>query len=647
MIQLFGTAISAAWPIWLATIPIALAALVYLFRQRGSSKPQVTATLFLLSRIPEYSPHRRRFVPPLQFWLELALALALALAASGITSGKTGERIAVVIDTSKSMGARVGAYETRLEAAVRLASVDLNQAPSDASFAVYSLGKSLNLLSRGDSSATAVSRSAALQLLNGLRPTYQADNLSDLVRELIARREYDGVWLYTDKRVEVSDLSDRLRVTSVPYDPESVNNVWISSVALRGEERSEIEVRVSRIGGASTEIAVTATCTDRVSGETFTSEPFKHRVPAHSTEPIRLGKLSKPWSYCRIALNYVDGDLLELDDQAWIAHSPNEGAWGVVSALLPEALGVNRLPLGRVVVLSGDDDVQSKDIRGVIYHRTSPSSPSSAPPNAPPHSAAMVVYPDIGVKIWGGTVVGDAKKTDGDTVEISRWDDSHPILRYVRPGLLALPTARVLQCPSTSKPIVYSASGPIICAGEEQGKHYVILGFEVFPFDGLKTATLSILTLNIAHWLSGSAEASGDLTQSSDSADQVTVIAPRQELLALKGGRALDLDQPGVVSIINQNTSPKKERLIAVNTFSDQESDLSLQAPIELGSGAISSAQVLSERLNQNKLGAKLRVNSLRESADCAEICAWCAFLILILDLARRVASRVGWRERI
>ncbi len=641
--QLFGTAISAAWPIWLAAIPLALAALVYLFRKRGSSKPQVAATLFLLSRIPQYSPHRRRFLPPLQFWLELVLALALALAASGITSRKTGERIAVVVDTSKSMGARSGAYETRLEAALRLAQVDVSQAPGDATFAVYTLGRGLTLQNRSEELGGLVSQSKALEGLSQLRSTYEVDNLSDLVRELIGSREYDGVWLYTDKRVEGVGPTGYLRVTSVPYDPDLVNNVWISSVALRGDERSDIEVGVSRVGGGNDEISLSAICTDRLSGETFTSQPLTQRIAAHANKLVQLAKLTKPWSYCRIALNHVDGDLLELDDEAWIVRSQKVGDFGLISALSPEALGVNRLPFGRFVALSGDEEANSRDLLGVIYHRTAPK--------AAPESAAMVVYPDVGTKLWGGVVVGDVKKMNSESVEISRWDESHPILRYVRPGLLALPTARVLKCPSAAQPIVYSASGPIVCAGEEHGKRFVIVGFEVFPFDGLKTATVSILTLNILHWLSESAIANGadlvDVTAlKAESSDQVKVIAPRQELVEQRGSQTTHVPRPGVVAIAKKGDMSTNERLIAVNALSDQESDLSLQAPIELGLSSATAAQSLEDRADLNTQSGNTNLGSLREAYHFEELFSWCAFFILILDLARRIVSRVGWRER-
>ncbi|MEY4700562.1 MAG: hypothetical protein RL326_749, partial [Pseudomonadota bacterium] len=125
MITIFGTSLAASAPWLLLAIPIATSILIYTFRARGPSAPTVTSSLFLLSKLPLALPARRSFLPPLQFWLELAAFLLLSLSAAGLTASSVGERVAIVIDSSTSMSAPTSSQSTRLETAKRLAQADV------------------------------------------------------------------------------------------------------------------------------------------------------------------------------------------------------------------------------------------------------------------------------------------------------------------------------------------------------------------------------------------------------------------------------------------------------------------------------------------------------------------------------------------
>ena len=191
MSALTGIAISFAWPLALGAIPVALGALVYLFRARGTTQSKVTSSLFLLARLPEYLPSRRRFVPPIQFWLELALAVALACAASGITFYRTGARVAVVIDTSKSMSARMSAglnaEETRLQAALRIAKADIAQAPPDTLFKVLRAAGTISSAASDTQGAAFRAKGTAISELNLVRSTYEVDSLASVIADLRSR----------------------------------------------------------------------------------------------------------------------------------------------------------------------------------------------------------------------------------------------------------------------------------------------------------------------------------------------------------------------------------------------------------------------------------------------------------------------------
>lgn len=666
MNALTGMAVSFAWPAALAAIPLALGALVYLFRARGTTQSRVISSLFLLAKLPQYLPSRRRFVPPLQFWLELALAVALALAASGILFTRTGARVAVVIDTSKSMGARMSGDETRLQAALRIASADIAQAPPDTLFTVLRVARALTSGPRSAGATSPLAKSAAVSELATAQPTYDADSLANVVSDLRARNEYDSIWLYTDREIEGVDARSRLRVTTVPYDPDEARNVWISSLQLRapndtGQGLAQsplVEVGVSRVGMGDDEVSVTATCTDRASSATFSLPSVSRRLSARANSLMQLGPLSSSWSFCRVSVT-SEHDLLPVDNEAWVVHTQERGKLGVVSSLAPQTLGLDRLPFGASVSVTGNDVATERNLRGILYHRTAPTTLPSIP--------TLVVYPQAGVKLWGGLVKGDATQSPSGAVEITRWDESHPLLQYVRPGLLALPTARVLECPNGARPILHAAGGALMCAGEESGKRYVILGFELFPFDGMRTPTLSIITLNTWQWLFASSGAHGSgsdvtglidlsgIVQGSDI--RVQLIAPREQQLASGSIRSVEVTEPGVLAVRDADSTSSEEQLIAVNAISDQESDLTHDTPISIASDGIGVSSegvggvgydtgVTKHTAREPDLN--LRVGEGAEATNRYErIFAWCALVIVVFDLLRRIVGRCGLREQV
>jgi len=640
MMPLAGSVVSASWPLFLVAIPFAVGALVYLYRAKGLSHPRIASTLFLLAKIPQFTPSRRRFVPPLSFWIEALIALALASAASGIISTETGDRIALVVDTSKSMGALLSADETRLQAALRIASVDIAQAPQGSWFSVFQAGRVLTAVAAPGESGARMRGPAARAALQTLEPTYDADALASVVAGVLTSGEYDSVWLYTDRSIESEQRSERLRVTSVPFDPDLVKNVWITSLNVREGDRAsggKIEVGVSRAGKVTGDLVVSATCTDRESGAVFPLPSGSSRVTPDGATVQQLGPIEKPWSFCHVSIGGVESDLLPRDNEAWVARGAVSGEVGLVSALSPKDLGLEGLRYSSVVSVS-DDVVDQRKLRGVIYHRTIPKKL--------PRSAALVVYPPSGAKVWGAVVGGDAAKSASGSVDITRWDESHPLLQYVRPGLISLPTARVLECPGSAQPVLFSASGPIACAGEEDGQRYVVVGFELFPFDGLRTPTLSIFTLNTLQWLLSAGSVGGaDIVNTGvvqipasepDTTHEVRMVAPRDQQLAAGRLRSVEVLEPGVVVVREVSKDGQREQLLAVNSISDQESDLTLQTPIEIAAVGVRA---------QRSAGESSMSKGVRDSTRYEFFFAWLAVMMLALDLCRRVVARSGWRE--
>ncbi len=641
---LFGMSIEAAWPWFLIAAPLALGLLIYIFRAKGAAQPIVTSTLFLLRALPSYLPQRRKFIPPLQFWLELLAFILLALAASGLFMTQTGERIAVVIDTSLSMSAYQSSPETRLETAKRIARADISQSDPATRFALFSADSLLTPhTTQGLTSSRYVSARAARALLEEIPQRYLADRLQTAVAPLMSSREYDQVWIYTDKVTQDTPVSDNVRIISIPIDQGTQSNLWIDSIAVKdsnkgptGDSPSYLQLTVSSCGQAGIPATVSAECVAADTSETFSLADTSVTVQPGSPKTTRLGPITRAWEYCHITTKVSTTqipDLISHDNQVWITHPhADPQTLTVHSSLTPRELGLNTLPYA---VTTPNPDPTKRDELYSLYHRQLPKI-------LPPTNATLLVFPPAGQKLWGGGEVA-ASPLRSSATTITRWIESHPLLQYVQPTLLVIPQAATLTCPETATPLLFTAQGPLLCAGEESGVRYIITGFELFPFDGLQSPTVSILTLNALRWLfqpaGGASPASHDpaLAQVGTISlpyeiTRARMVAPQQKVLTETPTRVLSSDTPGVIALTRTSERDSQETLIAVNALSRQESDIARTDTLTLSSEQ--SAATAPPASVRPKNDEKQTLESFLVAA---------LLIILGLDLLRRIVTRSRW----
>ena len=194
--------------------------------------------------------------------------------------------------------------------------------------------------------------------------------------------------------------------------------------------------------------------------------------------------------------------------------------------------------------------------------------------------------------------------------------------------------------------MLFSASGPIACAGEEDGQRYVILGFEIFPFDGLRTPTLSIFTLNTFQWLLNATRVGAtDIVSTGvvrlpasdqDVTHEVRMVAPRDQQLAAGRLKSVEVHEPGVIVVREMRQGAQREQLLAINSISDQESDLALEMPIQIAPGGVGTKRSAQE---------STLVKGARDATRYEFFFAWLAVVMLALDLCRRIIARSGWQE--
>jgi len=611
MISIFGSTIAATSPWLLLGIPCAIGFLVYIFRVRGTAHQAVVSSLIFLKELPRRPVGRKTFVPPLQFWLELAILTLLILAVSGLYLARSGKHIAVVVDSSLSMGALYGAGGTRLDQAKRIATLDIERAPSSTTYTIFASSKDLIPLSQSNESST-----DAITTLQGAKQSHRPDALQQHLASLVGDQHYDAVWVYTDREVENSQPSQRLIVNQIPLDPSTSTNAWIQGIQVEGTDALKVKLGY---GGTSPKDAV-------VEGECFegpTSPPTKlsaktARLTPHEVTTTTLTPPPGDWSYCRVHIKLQDPslfDALPIDNEGWITRASSEPTIHLVSSLSPEQLGLTKVKAITVSV-----DAQKGDIAKLptIYHRVSPS--------AVPMTPSLVVLPPPGALPWGGSALTQgAQRT-----EVTRWDVSHPVLQYANPSLVTFPEVRPLECPPSATPILFSSVGPIACAGEEKGARYLITGFELFPFEGTKNPTISIFTLNAFKWLfqSSGATTIGELPMRVPLPESVTeagYVQPENLKLKLEGSSIAPI-VPGIVQFEDESGS---ERYLALNSFEEKESNLSRRTTLSLPpitpKAATSSSPATSRSLTSTL--------------------AILALLVIGGDLVRRILRHVRWGD--
>jgi hypothetical protein len=143
---------------------------------------------------------------------------------------------------------------------------------------------------------------------------------------------------------------------------------------------------------------------------------------------------------------------------------------------------------------------------------------------------------------------------------------------YVTFSLFSPTYVQAVQPVGWSQAVVSATVGPIVQAGEQEGKRYVVTGFDILPYLGKKNLPVSIFTLNLLGWLADQAGQPPSLKTGSQltlTGEPASARAPNGEILLSTRGTLLFRKQ-GIYTISEYGV----ERRVAVNLANEQESHL-------------------------------------------------------------------------
>jgi hypothetical protein len=248
-----------------------------------------------------------------------------------------------------------------------------------------------------------------------------------------------------------------------------------------------------------------------------------------------------------------------LDNKAYAVLPPLKEVPILVVTPSPQmAATLQQIPNVSLQLLSPEDyDPQQVNGPLVLFHLTAPAT-------LPDANTAFILPPE-GNALFP---LGRAARHP----QVTQWASGHPLTSYITFPLLSPAYGQAFLPVAWCRPVVTATVGPLVLAGEKEGKRYAALGFDLFPYLGKRNLPASIFTLNLLNWLMGReghppALRTGETF--SFTATTLSVRTPAGEVISAQR-RAFPLLWQGVYTIEEQG----RERTMAVNFSHPEESRL-------------------------------------------------------------------------
>lgn len=550
---------------WYLTLLIpALGALAFVYRKSGREKKVRLGTLMFLEKLQEKVVFRRKIHLPLRFFVELLLLTVLIGALSGITVFRDQETIAIVVDTSESMGHVEYGDESRLQRCLQAVEERLAIEQEDASYRLFTTAPLPQEITSG-----ALSKSALIERIQSLSLVAAEGDFSVLGHALSKLPHLQKVIIASDVDVRFGGGSPEIQYESLNCrkDGEATSNVAISSLKYRPED-NEIVATVEMfsadrsddrfVEGTLSEVSLG---TRALQGEWQTVDRFSRSMSSGTSEMIRLKNVSSEKVYHLGIRLAGKNDSLASDNEAWVLTVPPvQKRVPVYSPQSIESLGLPPLPGFEFRTPRGDFPEQGGEMEFFqIAHRQ--EVPTFL-------RAGLYVLP-----VAGGTQ-RDKIQRAGDVVRVA---DDHPLLDYLDVSALSFREVLPLTVPEWAAPIIEVEAGVIAFAGVINERPVVALGFEIFPLEQEETPVSSIFFLNAMKWLEASAfQGSGALDirwPESYAGDELTLVSERR----VAGERIPIGALPSRRGVL---FSPSGEAVRAQNFFSVSESDAHMALPL-------------------------------------------------------------------
>lgn len=544
--------------------------LLHILRRRRRDLRVPSTLLWELARqdVQANLPWQRLRINPLLL-LQLLAAAALCAALAGphaIRTASTSGDAVVLLDASASMLATDRAPTRFAEAKARVAEI-IDRLPPGAALSIVRLGGVAQVLA-----AQQVDRRALHAALRGAEAGFEeADLLAGLevARALARPGRPTEVILVSDGRLRGASpgLQPDLPVRFLPVGSPAANR---AVAALTLGDRGDVLARVANHGPHDESVTVEL----RADGALVGSQQVA--VSAGGAAEVRWNE--PPRGAATLEVRIVGRDALPHDDVAWLALPTDPARVLLVTPgnrFLQEALSLYPyLELDRTVPTP--EPLPGYDL--TIF--------DGALPDALPPGNLLLINPPAGnvpFPIGEPTAVGAPRPV------------SHPLLRYVDLSGVAVSQARLVVPPPGLRPLLAAPEGPLVLAGEWQGRRLAVFSFDLHDSDLPLRPGFPILVHALLDYLLPQAR----LSQVTPGALIPVQPWPGAVRIRLEGpgGVAETLGapfpatfgavaRPGLYTVTQQLADGERREHFAVNLFSPLESNLTPLSPLPFATRA-------------------------------------------------------------
>lgn len=557
------------YPVMLGAIPLALAGLVYAYLRRGSAPRRIVSSVLLLKLLPRQPKYRRTFKPPTRFYFELLLLLLLGFGAAGLYFRGTAQRVVVVLDSSLSTAARFG--DTTVHAELRERAAQYLSALSSFS--------EVAVLQPGDSALGAfVSPTEAQALVASSTVRYVEDRLAQLVTQAFSAPAVNVVAVFSDIEAP-STMPANLRWQTLSLASQGLrrDNITISDVSLQPPsplaKGHTAQLRVRSFAEQAAEVRIVSEVVRSIK-EVWRPVPLRNfdielKQGEERIVPIELPEASAGIAYhFRIEPVLSDGtrgDVLPLDDSAWVTAQSTGTRVAVVSPRSLAELGLEKLTLFDFESTSIEE---LKKPRGAGGHEFGLAIVDRTPLDFIPTIPTL-----LSLSSMPELTLGESPQQGS----ISAWSEGHDVLSYLQFGALGSIQILRITSPLWMEPIVETTTGAVVVAGSKDNSRYVGLGLDIFPFRGSRDPFSSVLLLNSLKWL-----ARTTLTQGYRVLKAPMLLTGPLHRVEVGNGEVQEpvVGEPFALPtrpgpfIVYPEEGDRNATLLAVNFFSPGESDL-------------------------------------------------------------------------
>jgi Aerotolerance regulator N-terminal len=512
------------------------------------------------------------------FFAELLILLLAVLAMAGPYVIRRSNPIAVVIDNSAAMQAKLDSGRTRYEEAQSKLAAMLADEDQSGKVSVYATAPTPHRIAPPFESI-AEARHALAHVAVSDAPDDRGA-VAAMLGDLCAGGRFRAV-LFAASRPVASPAPPNLHAIAVG-DP--VANLALGSFVLRrevfGAEALHARVEVANFGPQPKSVQVT------VSGDGRKLAAAHESLSAGETASLEFPSLPPAGIY---RADLSPDDSFALDNTAYAtAGSVRKVKILFVSPTPADARGLDAIA-GVSVATRAPGEFAPADLKDIDVAIFEYSAPKELPA-----VNTLLVMPPPGDPVFGFNV------TPAANIQIAGWRRTDPLTDSVNFRLLDLRRGEFLSGHSWMAAVVTGRSGGLLLHGEREGHRFVATGFNPFPYLGRGNLPMSVLTLNMLSYLAGlGANSAGYRT------GQPWLVPAGVDRIKLPSGSSVaatpgtlftDVAAQGIYWL-SGSTSARTARAINLDNFA--VSDLENVPPLKIEaieSSAAASAQAFTEK---------------------------------------------------